>query len=159
MDELHAAGRMKYVYAAPLLSFHTPGSCLPHQSKEVPVRYMKGIPVLSHFLLGVFAIVALFSAPANAGWLPETRLTAAPDASYLSANNARCMVTDLSGNIHLVWYDHRDGDADIYYNRFDGVTWGAEIPLTSNATASEDPAIAVDPSEASLRFAIEPSMV
>jgi hypothetical protein len=89
-------------------------------------------------------LLVLLVAPAAGNWLPETRLTTAPHASNLSGNNARCLVAGEAGDLHLVWYDYRDGDSEIYYTRFNGVAWGPETALTNNETASEDPAIAID---------------
>ena len=93
----------------------------------------------------IIILLWLFST-ATASWLPEARLTVAADESYLSGNNAGRFVTDASGIMHLVWYDSRDGDAEIYYRRLDGGVWGNEVTLTSNSARSEDPAIAAGPS-------------
>jgi hypothetical protein len=108
------------------------------------MRRKRGFAVLIRALWFAFPIIALSSAPTHCGWLPEVRLTAAPGASNLSSNNARCLAAGSEGSLHLVWYDYRDGDGDIYYNRFDGVTWGAETDITSNSSESECPSIAVD---------------
>ena len=45
----------------------------------------------------------------------------------------------------LVWFDERDGNTEIYYNRSNdkGVTWGADTRLTNNAARSTDPCVAV----------------
>ena len=91
-------------------------------------------------------LILSLAAEVSANWLPETRLTVASAESYLSGNNASRFVTDPSGIMHLVWYDSRDGDSEIYYRRLDGGTWGNEVALTNNSTLSEDPAIAVGPS-------------
>ncbi len=105
----------------------------------------------THTCMGIMILVPVlilcFAAQASADWLPETRLTTAADISYLSDNNARCLVTDQSGVMHLVWYDFRDGDAEIYYRNFDGAAWGAETALTNNSAQSLDPAIALDTSD------------
>jgi hypothetical protein len=100
-------------------------------------------------ILGVAAtfllvLLTLSVSPAAGDWLPENRLTTADGASYLSGNNARCLVAGPAGLLHLVWYDFRDGDPEIYYRGFNGVAWGPETVLTNNTTPSEDPAAAVD---------------
>jgi hypothetical protein len=108
------------------------------------MKHKGSLAVLIRALWFAFPVVALSSAPAHCGWLPEVRLTAAPGASDLSSNNARCLAAGIEGTVHLVWYDYRDGDGDIYYNRFDGVTWGAETDITSNSSESGYPSIAAD---------------
>jgi len=90
----------------------------------------------------VIGAVLVISAVAQAGWFPETRLTVATDASYLSGNNAHSLVTGSDGDLHLVWYDYRDGEAEIYYMRFDGFDWTPEVTLTSSDYSSEYPALA-----------------
>jgi hypothetical protein len=102
------------------------------------------VTIPSFMFAGIAISIAISAAPAHGGWLHEVRLTAAPGASDLSSNNARCLSADAEGNLHLVWYDYRDGDGDIYYNRFNGVTWEAETDISSNGSASEHPSIAVD---------------
>jgi len=90
------------------------------------------------------AVITLSVTAALAGWFPETRLTNAPGASLLSGNNARCLVTGSSGDIHLVWYDERDGEAEIYYSKFNGTSWTPELTLTSSGYSSECPSLATD---------------
>jgi hypothetical protein len=92
-------------------------------------------------VLGIGAAI-LLSAVAHADWFPETRLTVASGASYLSGNNANCLVTDSGGDLHLVWYDYCDGDAEIHYKRFNGVDWSPEATLTSSDYSSEFPSLA-----------------
>ena len=49
-------------------------------------------------------------------WQPDVRLTNDPASSYTSTNNAWCVAS--SGNVvHVVWYDNRDGNNEIYYKR------------------------------------------
>ncbi len=47
--------------------------------------------------------------------------------------------------VHIVWYDERDGNAEMYYKRSTdvGVTWGADTRLTNNSAGSYDPSISV----------------
>jgi len=94
-------------------------------------------------VMGVAVIVVSVTA-ALAGWFPETRLTNASGASLLSGNNARCLVTDSSGDVHLVWYDERDGEAEIYHSSFNGTSWTPESTLTSSGYSSEYPSLAAD---------------
>jgi hypothetical protein len=79
-----------------------------------------------------------------AQWEPEQRLTFNPDSSCLSNNNARCLA--VSGDtVHVVWFDRRDGNWEIYYKRSTdaGATWGPDIRLTTDSGSSQNPSIAV----------------
>lgn len=48
-------------------------------------------------------------------------------------------------NVHIVWYDSRNGDYEIYYKRSidGGITWEPEIRLTNSLGNSINPSIAV----------------
>ncbi|QQS35097.1 MAG: T9SS type A sorting domain-containing protein [Ignavibacteriales bacterium] len=89
-------------------------------------------------------IIFSFIACASAQWQQEIRLTNDPSVSYLSYNNAHCIGVDGS-SIHIVWWDGRDLDREIYYkNSFDfGQTWSEDTRLTNIVGWSEYPAIAV----------------
>ncbi|MFC1800003.1 FlgD immunoglobulin-like domain containing protein [Candidatus Eisenbacteria bacterium] len=115
-------------------------------NREAAMNYQGRSRMFLKVFLLVLVAVAFSSAGVQAGWLSQIRLTNAPHASYLSSNNARCLAAGNEGTLHLVWYDYRDGDGDVYYNKFDGVTWGTETALTTNGTASEYPSIAADES-------------
>jgi hypothetical protein len=72
-------------------------------------------------------------------WGTDTRLTNNSAMSYAST-------LAVSGSIvHVVWYDTRDGNPEIYYKRSvdGGVNWGADIRLTNNTETSNAPCIAV----------------
>ncbi len=50
----------------------------------------------------------------------------------------------VSGSVvHVVWYDERDGNREIYYKRSinGGFDWGTDMRLTNNSANSEDPSI------------------
>ena len=52
----------------------------------------------------------------------------------------------IEGNeVHVVWEERRFGDRDIYYRRFDGLTWRPELEVSMDPTTGyqHDPAIAV----------------
>jgi hypothetical protein len=77
-------------------------------------------------------------------WQPDVRLTNDPANSLTSLNNAWCIVA--SGDVvHVVWFDNRDGNYEIYYKRSTdgGVSWGADTRLTNNTAVSEYPSVAV----------------
>lgn len=72
-------------------------------------------------------------------WGTDTRLTNNTSSSWYAAIAVSGM------NVHTVWYDFRDGNAEIYYKRsIDGGTnWGVDTRLTNNTAFSGYPSIAV----------------
>jgi len=92
----------------------------------------------------LFVICSLLSGICYAQWQPDVRLTNNPANSYTSYNNAWCIASN--GNfVHVVWYDNRDGNKEIYYKRStdSGVSWGADTRLTNNSAFSEYPSLTV----------------
>ena len=92
------------------------------------------------------AILACFLSVqiSQAQWEPDVRLTNDPDVSWTSLNNARC--TAASGNVvHIVWYDTRDGNREIYYKRSvdGGVNWGTDARMTNANGDSWYPSISI----------------
>jgi hypothetical protein len=72
-------------------------------------------------------------------WGSDIRLTNAPSLSEYPS----LAVSGLSVNV--VWWDYRDGDAEIYYKRSTngGVSWEADTRLTSNSGWSLGPSVSV----------------
>ena len=72
-------------------------------------------------------------------WVPGTRLT------YNNDYSRHPSVVVFGSNVHVVWEDFRDGNAGIYYKRSldNGVTWDADVQLTSLGSAECDPSIEV----------------
>ena len=73
----------------------------------------------------------------GAGWEADVRLTNSAGSSYFPAIH-------VSGNMVLVsWSDNRDGNFEIYIKKSEdgGNTWGADVRLTSNTSASDYPSI------------------
>src|SRR5262249_19989524 len=68
-----------------------------------------------------------------------------PVDPLLSFNFARSVAADGAGRVHVVWYDNRDGQSQIYYKRSTdgGLTWAPDLRLSPNAAKQEHPAIAV----------------
>jgi hypothetical protein len=76
-------------------------------------------------------------------WTSDTRLTVDSSDSHTSKPNARCVATDGTGNIHVVWHDGRHGNNEIYYKKHDGMAWSADERLTDSPGKAEYPSIAV----------------
>ncbi|MGB3478041.1 MAG: exo-alpha-sialidase [bacterium] len=79
------------------------------------------------------------STDAGSTWGTDTRLTNAPDNSWYPS------IAVSGSNIHVVWFDYRDGDFEIYYKRSidGGTTWETDIRLTNMPGFSNYPTIAV----------------
>jgi len=98
-----------------------------------------------HVVFSLLAVLAVLFAPlltalhVYADWGANIRLTNA-------LGNSKGPSAAVSGNsVHVVWFDSRDGNDEIYYCRSTdgGATWGANIRLTDNLSVSENPSIAV----------------
>ena len=97
---------------------------------------------MKKLLLFIIAIVA--AGLTQAQWEPDVRLTNDPSNSYTSYSNARCVAAS-GDTVHVVWYDKRDGNYEIYYKRSidGGITWGADTRLTNATDWSYAPSIVV----------------
>jgi len=80
----------------------------------------------------------------NSQWQTEVRLTNDPAVSSAGFGPSHTIAAD-GNTIHVVWYDNRDGNSEIYYKRSTdaGATWGADTRLTNDTAASINPSISV----------------
>lgn len=71
-------------------------------------------------------------------WGQDRRLTNAPETSEAPS------VVASGSNVHVVWWDNRDGNYEIYYKcSFDnGTTWEPDTRLTNDDSWSQNPHIA-----------------
>jgi len=71
-------------------------------------------------------------------WTNEQRTVGVP------GNSHRPQLAVLGRELHLVWWDNRDGNDEIYYKHSanGGRTWGDDVRLTNTAGASQFPMIA-----------------
>jgi hypothetical protein len=79
------------------------------------------------------------STDAGVTWGADTRLTN-------NINNSFSPTVSISGLVvHVLWWDYRDGNGEIYYKRSTdaGVSWGADTRLTNNIAESSYPSVAV----------------
>ena len=91
----------------------------------------------------LFIVVIIFTANlTQAQWGADVRLTNDPAVSAAATSGGIASNVD---SIHVVWYDERDGNREIYYKRSTdgGQTWGADTRLTTNDSVSKNPAIAI----------------
>jgi hypothetical protein len=79
------------------------------------------------------------STDAGVSWGVDTRLT------NNTANSEYPSVTVSGSVVHVVWYDERDGNPEIYYKRSTdaGVSWGTDTRLTNNTAFSVSPSVSV----------------
>lgn len=75
----------------------------------------------------------------GATWGADTRLTHAPGLS------ARPSIAVGGMELHIVWYDQRDGNVEVYtkHSADGGTTWGADTRLTEAPGDSMHPTLAV----------------
>ncbi len=93
--------------------------------------------VIFALLLGLIVPGGLF-----AQWEPDVRLTNDPFESVTCFANAKAVATS-GATVHVVWYDSRDGNNEIYYKQSTdgGTTWGADTRLTNDTAWSERPTV------------------
>ena len=100
---------------------------------------------LSLFLRNTFLFfIILFVQTSSAQWQPDVRLTNDPGISNTSPNSSWNIKAD--GNfVHIIWYDNRNGNDEIYYKRSSngGVSWGADTRLTNDIDRSGPPSLSV----------------
>lgn len=87
---------------------------------------------------GNYEIYYKRSTDGGVSWGADTRLTNNSGQSWYPS------VSISGSSVHVVWYDGRDGNDEIYYKRSTdgGVNWGADTRLTNNAALSQRPSVA-----------------
>jgi hypothetical protein len=103
---------------------------------------------LRFVLLSLSPLLLFTPVVVRAQWEPDMRMSFSDSSSRTSWNNAWC-VAAVGDTLHLVWFDKRDGNFEIYYRHsFDGgVTWEPETRLTRNPAISWHPSVAAWGSE------------
>jgi len=93
-------------------------------------------------------VVIIFTANlTQAQWGNDIRLTNDPAVSHASISRTGGIAAN-GDSIHVVWYDERDGNREIYYKRSTdgGLTWSADTRLTTNDSVSRQPTVAISDS-------------
>jgi hypothetical protein len=102
---------------------------------------MKNSLLLSGLFFGVSLLLPTVS---EAQWETDVRLTNDAATSVTGWSNGWSVAA--SGEVvHVVWYDNRDGNNEIYYKRSPdgGISWGADTRLTNNSANSWNPSVTV----------------
>ncbi len=75
----------------------------------------------------------------GASWSPDIRLTHAPDVS------ARPSIAAQGSGLHVVWFDGRDGNLEVYgkHSSDGGDTWSSDLRLSEAEGESAHPTVAV----------------
>jgi hypothetical protein len=78
-----------------------------------------------------------------AQWESDVRLTNNSSMSWTTNLNTKCIAAGAGGLLHVVWRDHRDGNAEIYYKRSTdgGTVWEQDVRLTNNSSSSSSPSV------------------
>lgn len=86
--------------------------------------------------------VCLTALPLFGQWQADQRLTNDPSESRCATTKA---VAANGPAVHVVLFDNRDGNQEIYYKSSSdtGLTWSADVRLTNNASNSQTPRIVV----------------
>jgi peroxiredoxin len=98
---------------------------------------------MNYLLVIVIFILSLNIAKAD--WEADVRLTNSPDTSRVTGYNA-WNIGASGDTLHVVFYDNRDGNYNIYYKRSTdgGDTWEEDVRLTNEETTSRTPCLAVE---------------
>jgi hypothetical protein len=93
-------------------------------------------------------LLSLGLASAFDPWEPDFRLTRDPSWSYTPYNNARCIACKPGGAVHVVWYDGRTGQCEIYHklSTDNGATWTADQRITNTPGNSDYPSVTLQDS-------------
>ncbi len=96
----------------------------------------------------VVLIVVLFSL-GQSGWLPIDSITNRNNKTDVTCNNnARSVVADPRGNIHIVWRGQAPDTLQVWYSFWDAQTreWSQDTVISSDRNKVGDPAVACDSS-------------
>jgi len=95
-----------------------------------------------YIVCAVLWMVLLTGSLATAGWGPETRLTNDPAKSTMSYwGGGKCIAATPEGNLHIVWWDSREGGNRIFHKYWDGYMWHPDEDISESD--SRDPCVAV----------------
>jgi hypothetical protein len=99
-----------------------------------------GLVLVSAFICSIFCGVA-FATGSPEGWSEDICVTTDSAWSYYPV-----IAVDTNNNVHITWWDYRDGNWEIYYTKLDnnGNTLVDDTRVTTDPGSSMSQAIAVD---------------
>src|SRR4030095_99333 len=97
----------------------------------------------NHILLT--SLLMLMTVASLAQWQPDVRLTNDPAPSETSSINSGWSIASNGNFVHVVWYDYRDGNNEVYYkgSTDGGISFGADTRLTNASNDSWMPTVSV----------------
>ncbi len=116
------------------LTDHSAGSDYPSVAAEGSDVHI----VWEKKLNGNYEIFYKHSSNGGQSWEDEIRLTNDPGKSYQPS------LAVSGSDVHVVWYEDRDGQWEIYYKRSTdkGLTWSEDVRLTDNPADAYFPSVA-----------------
>lgn len=92
----------------------------------------------------LFVTMLLAAHVTQAQWEPDVRLTNSTGSSYMFYGMNRCIAAS-GDTVHVVWYDRRVGNSEIYYKRSTdgGISWETDMRLTNDTASSNCPSLSV----------------
>jgi predicted transcriptional regulator len=116
------------------------GNSRKHQETTTLAKTFSQLPVL---LLCTVLVITTTSQDANATtWGPEREIS----MDIGTEAQVEPSIAVEGSNVHVVWYDSRDGDFDIYYRHYNGTAWQPEQEISTDVGTEHQmtPSIAVD---------------
>ncbi|HEY3250984.1 MAG TPA: T9SS type A sorting domain-containing protein [Ignavibacteria bacterium] len=97
------------------------------------------LSIIIFFVLNLLGIKISY-----AQWEPDVRLTMDTNSSETPFNNSSSIAAS-NNVVHIVWFDNRSGNYEIYYKRSvnAGISWGPDVRLTNDGAESRYPYIAL----------------
>ncbi|MFH1050340.1 MAG: T9SS type A sorting domain-containing protein [bacterium] len=92
----------------------------------------------------ILLVLILTLIKAQAQWEPDVRLTNDAAMSRTTASRGYCLASQ-GDTLHVVWYDSRDGNEEIYYKRStdSGNNWEPDMRLTNALGSSRIPSLTI----------------
>lgn len=96
--------------------------------------------------LAVLLLATALAEPSLAGWLDVESISSPDDTARTCENNARAVVGDRDGRLHVAWAGRNNGVWQVHYSRSDSGhgQWSPDTTLSAGPAHSGDPCICID---------------
>jgi predicted neuraminidase len=109
--------------------------------------FILGVVMKKFFTLLTICLILFSNDFLSAEWSLQSKIVRKPAKCYTTEPNAKGIVA-VDNFVHIVWYDSRDGNKEIYYMRSvdNATSWEADTRLTNNFGESSYPSLAANAS-------------